>query len=148
MWYYKGEKFQLENYPNDSLVGFVYEITEKDTNKKYIGKKLFWSSRKKKLKGKTRRVVLESNWKDYYGSNRKIQELVEEKGFKNYHREILKLCKSKGECSYWESKLQFDNHVLLRDDYFNEIIHCRINSKHLSKESILWQLQKTNPLEN
>ena len=39
MWYYKGEKFQLENYPNDSLVGFVYQITEKDTDKKYIGKK-------------------------------------------------------------------------------------------------------------
>lgn len=148
MWYYKGEKFQLENYPNDSLVGFVYQITEKDTDKKYIGKKLFWSSRKKKVKGKNRRIVVESNWKDYYGSNRKIQELVEEKGFKNYHREILKLCKSKGECSYWESKLQFDNHVLLRDDYYNEIIHCRINSKHLSKESILWQLQKTKNPEN
>tara|TARA_A100001011_G_scaffold399771_1_gene510116 strand:- start:2080 stop:2526 length:447 start_codon:yes stop_codon:yes gene_type:complete len=148
MWYYKDKKFQLEDYPNDSLVGFVYQITEKDTNKKYIGKKLFWSSRKKKVKGRNRRVVLESNWKDYYGSNRKIQELVEEKGFKRFHREILKLCKSKGECSYWESKLQFDNHVLLRDDYYNEIIHCRINSKHLSKESILWQLQKTNPLEN
>ena len=35
MWYYNGEQFKLENYPNDSLVGFVYEITEKDTGKKY-----------------------------------------------------------------------------------------------------------------
>jgi ribosomal protein L35AE/L33A len=48
MWYYNGEQFKLENYPNDSLVGFVYEITEKDTGKKYIGKKLFWSTRRKK----------------------------------------------------------------------------------------------------
>ena len=65
MWYYNGEQFKLENYPNDSLVGFVYEITEKDTGKKYIGKKLFWSTRRKKVKGRTRRVVSESDWKDY-----------------------------------------------------------------------------------
>ena len=58
--------------------------------------------------------------------------LVEEKGFKAFHREILRLCRSKGECSYWETKLQFDNNVLFRDDYYNEIIHCRINAKHLS----------------
>ena len=42
MWYYNGEQFKLENNPNDSLVGFVYEITEKDTGKKYIGKKGAW----------------------------------------------------------------------------------------------------------
>lgn len=144
MWLFKNEEFKLENYPNESLVGFVYCITEKDTDKKYIGKKLFYSNRKKKIKGKVKRVVSESDWKSYYGSNRKIQLLVEEKGFKNFHREILKLCRSKGECSYWETKLQFDNNVLLRDDYYNEIIHCRINSKHLSRENILWQLQNDN----
>lgn len=138
MWYYKNEEFKLENYPADSLVGFVYIITEKDTDKKYLGKKLFWSNRKKKIKGKVKRVVTESNWKDYYGSSKKVLNLIEEKGFKNFHREILRLCRSKGECSYWETKLQFDNNVLFRDDYYNEIIHCRINAKHLSKETS-WQ---------
>ena len=138
MWYYKNEEFKLENYPNESLLGFVYQITELDTNKKYIGKKLFYTNRKKKLKGKVKRVIAESDWKNYYGSNKKIQFLVEEKGFKAFHREILRLCRSKGECSYWETKLQFDNNVLFRDDYYNEIIHCRINAKHLSKETS-WQ---------
>jgi len=138
MWYYKNEEFKLENYPNESLLGFVYQITESDTNKKYIGKKLFYTNRKKKLKGKVKRVIAESDWKNYYGSNKKIQFLVEEKGFKAFHREILRLCRSKGECSYWETKLQFDNNVLFRDDYYNEIIHCRINAKHLSKETS-WQ---------
>ena len=142
MWYYNGERFKLEDYPNDSLVGFVYEITEVETGKKYIGKKLFWSTRRKKIKGRVRRVISESDWKDYYGSNKKIQELVEEKGFKSFSREILRLCKSKGECSYWEAKLQFDNNVLLSDEYYNGIINCKINSRHLSKESILWHTEK------
>ena len=68
MWYYKNEEFKLENYPNESLLGFVYQITESDTNKKYIGKKLFYTNRKKKLKGKVKRVIAESDWKNYYGS--------------------------------------------------------------------------------
>ena len=72
------------------------------------------------------------------------KELVEQKGFKAFDREILRLCKSKGECSYWEAKLQFDNNVLLSDEYYNGIINCKINSRHLSKESILWHTQKEN----
>ena len=99
-------------------------------------------TRRKKIKGRVRRVISESDWKDYYGSNKKIQELVEEKGFKSFSREILRLCKSKGECSYWEAKLQFDNNVLLSDEYYNGIINCKINSRHLSKESILWHTEK------
>ncbi len=146
MWYYKNKEFKLEDYPNESLVGFVYQITELDTNKKYIGKKLFYFNRKKKIKGSTRnrRVIVESDWKSYYGSNKKFQLMVEEKGFKNFHREILKICRSKGECSYWETKLQFDNNVLFSDEYYNQIIHCRISSNHVSKESILWHTQEEN----
>ena len=39
MWYYKNMLFEEtpENYQ-----GFVYEITELRTGKKYIGKKNFW----------------------------------------------------------------------------------------------------------
>jgi len=40
---------------------------------------------------------------------------------------------SKGECSYKEAREQFDREVLLRDDYRNGIINCRINAKHLNK---------------
>ena len=39
MWYYNNE---LYNTTPEDFQGFVYEITELDTNKKYIGKKNFW----------------------------------------------------------------------------------------------------------
>ncbi len=117
-------------------VGFVYLITELDTNKKYVGKKFFWSTRKlPPLKGAKRKrtVVNQSDWKDYYGSSEHLKEAVEQKGTEAYHREILHLCKTKGECSYLEAKEQFDRDVLLRDDYYNAFIGCKIHAKHLPK---------------
>ena len=57
--------------------GFVYLITNIKTGKKYIGKKFFWSKRTlKPLKGKKtkRRVTKESDWKNYYGSCKKLLE--------------------------------------------------------------------------
>jgi len=57
--------------------------------------------------------------------------LVEEKGQDNYIREILKLCRTKGECSYYEAKYQFEFDVLLSDEYYNEFIGCKIHSKHV-----------------
>jgi hypothetical protein len=57
---------------------------------------------------------------------------VEEHGTGKFRREILILCKTKGEMSYHEAKLQFDNNVLLSDKYYNNFIGCKIHSKHLS----------------
>ena len=51
-----------------SYVGFVYLITEIDTNKKYIGRKYFYQLRKKK--GKSKRVKSESDLKKYYVSSK------------------------------------------------------------------------------
>lgn len=129
---------QIEFDPDDDFlkdyVGFVYCITDNDTGKKYIGKKYFWSVRKlPPLKGKTRKrtKTVQSDWKDYYGSNEELKLLVEQKGADSYYREILKLCETKGQCSYFEAKEQFDRDVLLSNDYYNEFIGCKIHSKHL-----------------
>ena len=78
------------------------------------------------------RTRVESNWKDYYGSSNEVRKIVEEHGTQTFKREILKLCKNKGEMSYYEAKLQFDNDVLFRDDYYNNFIGCRIHAKHLT----------------
>ena len=131
MWFYNDKEFDLT--PED-YQGFVYMITELDTDKKYIGKKYFWKpktlpktkSRKRKIKTR-----VESDWKIYYGSSKEVKQLVETRGEDKYRREILKLCKTKGECSYYEAKYQFQYDVLLSDDYYNELISCRIHSKHL-----------------
>jgi len=131
MWYYKNEQF---NTTPEDFQGFVYLITEIDTDKKYIGKKNFWKpkilpitkTRKRRVRTRT-----ESDWRKYFGSSQEVQQLVESKGEDNYKREILKLCKTKGEMSYYEAKLQFEHDVLLRNDYYNEFIGCKIHSKHL-----------------
>ena len=39
MWYYNGKEF---NETPDDYQGFVYKITNINTDKKYIGKKNFW----------------------------------------------------------------------------------------------------------
>ena len=131
MWVYNNKEF---NETPDEFQGFVYMITEKDTGKKYIGKKFFWKPKVLPVtKSRKRRVRtrVESDWRTYYGSSKEVQTLVEEKGKDNYIREILKLCKTKGECSYYEAKYQFEFDVLLSDEYYNEFIGCKIHSKHI-----------------
>lgn len=133
MWYYNNKVF--DEAPEE-YQGFVYMITELSTNKKYIGKKFFWKpkvlpiTKTRKRRVKTR---VESDWKNYYGSSKELQLLVESNGETQYKREILKLCVTKGECSYYEAKLQFEYDVLLKDDFYNEFIGCKIHSKHLRK---------------
>ena len=101
---------------------------------KYIGKKFFW---KKKIlpknKSRKRRVItrVQSDWPTYHGSSAEVKQLAEQ-GFK-FNRKILQLCRTKGECSYYEAKLQFENDVLLRNDYFNEFIGCKIHSKFIKE---------------
>jgi len=51
---------------------------------------------------------------------------IEENGTDSYHREILHLCKTKGECAYLEAKEQFDRDVLLTEDYYNGIIQIKL----------------------
>ena len=134
-WTYKGQLFesnQIEEY-----VGFVYLITDLSNNKKYIGKKNFWSVRRlPPLKGKTRKrtVKKESDWQDYFGSSEQVKLLVESQGRNNFKREILHLCSTKGLMSYLEAKEQFEREVLFSDEYYNEFIGCKIHSKHV-KES-------------
>lgn len=128
-WIYLDEPFTSEDIGD--YIGFVYLLTDPN-GKKYVGKKLFVSKRKlPPLKGKTRRrtVVKESDWKTYYGSSEEVQTLVENNI--PFKREILHLCKTKGELSYMELKEQIERKVLLSDDYFNGIIQVKIHSSHV-----------------
>ena len=126
MWLYNNKEFDYTEEQLKPYQGFVYCITEVSTGMKYIGKKFFWAKKRRIVKGKKKGYLAESDWKQYYGSNVTIKEKVEQNP-DDYRREILRLCATKGECSYFEAKLQFENDVLIRDDYYNGIINCRIN---------------------
>lgn len=132
MWHYGDVVFTSDMIEDN--IGFVYVITDLTNNKKYVGKKNFFSTRRlAPLKGKTRKrkVVKESDWQDYFGSSEEVKLLVEERGAEAFHREIIHLCKSKGEMSYLEAKEQFDREVLLSDEYYNGIINCKIHRTHV-----------------
>tara|TARA_B100001063_G_scaffold225476_1_gene234331 strand:- start:1520 stop:1921 length:402 start_codon:yes stop_codon:yes gene_type:complete len=132
MWTFNEEEY---NKTPEDYQGFVYQITELDSNKKYIGKKNFWKpktlpitkSRKRRVRTRT-----ESDWREYYGSSDEVRRLVESRGQDKFKREIIKLCKTKGDMSYYEAKIQFENDVLFRKDYYNNFIGCKIHAKHLT----------------
>jgi len=128
MWFYNNEYFDTIG----DYIGFVYIITNQINNRKYIGKKNFYFSKTKQVKGKKKRFKVESDWLDYYGSSAELSADVEKYGKENFKREILRLCKSKGEFAYFEAKYQFDNKVLESDEYYNSWISCRIHKKHLT----------------
>ena len=128
MWTYNKEVF---DNPGE-WSSFVYLITNLENNKKYIGKKTFYFSKSKTVKGKKKRFKVESDWKSYYGSSENLLEDVSKYGEKAFRREILRLCKSKGEASYYEAKEQFDRNVLLDESYYNSHIMVRVHKRHLT----------------
>ena len=135
-WYYKDK--EITEIP-DGIEGFVYLITNLTNNKKYIGKKLAkFKTTRPPLKGKKnkRRGYKESDWRDYWGSSDHLQADVAELGSKNFKREILYLCKSRGLMSYLEAKEQFEREVLLTDEYYNGIINVRVGSSKILHEGI------------
>jgi hypothetical protein len=132
MWIYQGKEFTSEMIGDH--VGFVYILKNKLTGMKYVGKKkFFFKITKPPLKGKKRkrRSLKESDWQEYYGSSEETKALVEEHGGDIFDREILHLCATLGELSYLEMLEQVQREVLLRDDYYNGIIQCRIHRNHV-----------------
>ena len=126
-WLYDGKVFESEDIKD--YFGFCYILTDLENGIKYIGRKYFYSVRKKK--GIRKKVRSESDWKTYYSSSKKIQQMVLESGPNRFKREILSLYKKKGQVNYNETKLLFQHNVLeaVNDDgeklYYNENIMNR-----------------------
>ena len=121
--------------------GFIYETIHKPTGKKYIGKKVLYFERNKRLGkralealkeerkakgigGRTplkQKVITESDWKEYYGSHKEILKLVKEGSPLDFERRILCYVPNKKLLTYFECKYLFINEVLEnRDNYIND----------------------------
>ena len=124
-------------YIDDEMsFGFVYMIENTVTGKKYIGRKYFTQAGYRTVNGKKRKIRKSSDWRDYYGSNETLKREVAELGKDKFVRTILHLCKSKSECSYFETKEIFKQDALLREDFYNQWVTCKITSKHLTNLQI------------
>jgi uncharacterized protein (DUF2147 family) len=134
MSWYLGEK-PFSSDQIDGHIGFVYEITDLENGKQYIGKKKFSSTRTlKPLKGqkRKRKLVSESDWMDYFGSNEEVKALVEEYGANRFCRKILRLCKTTAEMSYYETKEIFIRDALLESSaYYNSFVGCKLHRNHV-----------------
>jgi hypothetical protein len=138
-WTY--ENTVVETLPEE-CVGFVYLITNTISGRMYIGKKLAkfakTSYRVVKLKNgakkkKKIRSKIDSDWRDYYGSNLELNADVEKLGKEHFTRAILYYCISKAQCSYFEAREQFTRKVLESKDYYNGQISVRVHGSHILK---------------
>jgi hypothetical protein len=147
-WFmYNGETVteydSVEKFPQ-GCVGFIYKITNLRSGKFYIGRKSLFSNTKKKLTKKelaehtgpgkkpTKKLVTkESDWENYWGSNKTLLQEVKDSGTSDFRREILKFCFNKKQLTYWEVHFQCVNEVLLTDKSYNDNVLAKFFRKDL-----------------
>jgi hypothetical protein len=146
-WTYKQNEIgDITQFPENTF-GFVYITTHKPSGKSYIGKKVLFHNRKKKLGKKEiaaltgvvgrrpsyKLIVKESDWKTYYGSQTDIKKLLIEGKKDEFERTILKCVETKKQLTYFEIKYQMLYQVLEKpDEFFNDNILGKFFTKDLS----------------
>ena len=126
-WTYNGKTFDSEDIQDN--YGFIYRITNTTNGYDYVGRKYFTTVKKRPpLKGKKnkRREIVETDWKEYWGSSPRLQADIDTLGRDKFTREIIHLCKSRGETNYMEAYYQFTEGVLLRENNYNGIIQIKL----------------------
>jgi hypothetical protein len=128
-WLYKGEVFNDSKIP-EGAVGFIYEMEAIIDGKsvRYIGKKNFYSTTKKKFgvkalanmedkRAKKYTIQVKTNYQNYYSSNKVLQDA--HKNGVPIKRFMVRICFSKTELTYHETKYQFTREVLEKEEYLN-----------------------------
>ena len=133
-WIYQDQEYEPECDVTDKAFpyqGFVYLIENLANGRSYIGKKNFTFRKTRQVNKKKRRFKAESDWREYHGSSDELHKDIEHYGHHVFRRTILHLCRTKGEMTYLETREQFVRDVLLREDYYNSWISCKVRASHV-----------------
>jgi hypothetical protein len=131
-WLYEDVPLRDDFTTND--YGFIYKITNLETNKFYVGKKSFVHNKKKKLTKKeiaeqtgpgrrstTKVEQVDSGWRDYWGSSKDLLADIKSLGKDKFEREIIRFCPTKKQLTYYELRYQISYSVLFTDSYNDNI---------------------------
>jgi hypothetical protein len=104
----------FQDFDPEQWFGFVYRIVDLDSGQHYIGKKTFWSTRRKVIKARKnrKRVTSESKWREYTGSSTHLNTAISTKGKDRFLFIIESLHKSRGSLFYEEVRKQVMEDVL------------------------------------
>jgi hypothetical protein len=132
-WLYEYVPLRDDFTTND--YGFIYKITNLESNKFYIGRKSFVHNKKKKLTKKeiaeqtgpgrrstTKVEQIDSGWRKYWGSSKELLSDVKLLGEDKFEREILKFCPTKKQLTFYEIQYQIQYSVLFTDTYNDNIL--------------------------
>lgn len=111
----------------------IYLITCIPTGKKYIGRKYFTKAKiqqKTKTKKKKKLRVV-SDWASYYGSSADLLADIARLGEAQFTREVLRLCRTRGETNYYEIYTIMQHEALLREDYYNKWCSLKLHRSAL-----------------
>ena len=145
-WEFKGKEITNIKQLPEGAVGFIYILTFSD-GKRYIGRKSLYSVRKKPLGKKALAEIKdkrlkkyeiikkESDWNKYYSSNKTIKEKMKSGELDIESREIIKVCFTEKQMTYFETQALFCYGVLeYPEQYYNDNILGKFYKKDLSNE--------------
>ena len=154
-WTYENNPINNISDMPENTYGFIYEVEHIPTGRKYLGKKVLYFERNKRLGkraltalreerkakgigGRTplkQKIISESDWKTYFGSQKEILLLVKEGKNTDFKKKILKYVKDKKQLTYFECKYLFINEVLESDNkYINDNILGKFYRKDFSDD--------------
>jgi hypothetical protein len=152
-WVYQGRVITSIKDMPEGTYGFIYEVIYKPTDVRYIGKKVLYFERNKRLGKKAlaalreerskkglrgrvpikQKVITESDWKDYFGSQKEIVTLSQEDNAgENWEKRILEFVPNKKLLTYYETKHLFKNDVL--ENQYSAHINDNILGKFFRKD--------------
>ena len=152
-WTYQGRVITSISDMPINTYGFIYEVLYKPTSTKYIGKKVLYFERNKRLGKKAlnalreeraekglrgrvpikQKVISESDWVDYFGSQKEILTLSkEDNAGENWEKRILQFVPNKKLLTYYETKYLFKCGIL--EDKDSTHINDNILGKFFRKD--------------